>query len=416
LITLQAAGGSLGRRPPPPPPSSSATAPVDEDSFVPVDNLAHSFVEAYFHEADADRDGRVADEEARNFFLRTGLSPSDLSTIWKIVKPSTAVAHQGKGLSKRRFSQALRLIALVQAQNGVPLTPELATAALLPETWIEKGYDPLPTPDIAPSPPHEKGFFEGLLGGIHHKNDAPLVDVDIHSDATVLERQEDGPVALSQQQPETATDAIVTGLEFLGIEQPVRGLTTTRETRGGELSSGGIVSNNGGQEDLLGLGTLLQEEGEGAEETTPFTATAADPQQQEQHQFSKSRPPSASKGTRPTFASLGGTNTTRSLLRTSAVQSLPRGSRNFVSTSLEAPLAYELRYPPLNPKESAKLSVLIASNGSLFSGPSVENGLLQWSMPEGEVRDGSSSRPGSGGGSFGSSTKVRRSIFLSILY
>ncbi|KAL4534362.1 hypothetical protein Ndes2437B_g03641 [Nannochloris sp. 'desiccata'] len=376
----KAAGGSLGRRPPPPPPSSTASDPFNEESFIPVDNLALSFIEAYFHEADADGDDRVADEEARNFFLRTGLSPSDLSTIWKIVKPSTAVAQQGKGLTKRRFSQALRLIAL--AQQGMPLTPELATAALFPETWLQKGYEPLPAPTIAPLPPPPKGFFEGLLGVEKSEEDedaAPLVDVDIRGIDNQEQQQQqvvnlgfqvDGPVALSRQQPETTEDAIVTGLEFLGIEQPVRGAVTMANTAEGEY---GGEQAGGGEEDLLGLGTR-QEEGT----FTTTTATTANTQE--------SHPPSVGKEGRPSFGSVNSGMKTRSLMRTSVLQSLTRDSRNFISTSLEAPLAYELRYPPLNPKDSARLNVLIGSNGSLFAGPSAENGLLQWSMPEGEKK------------------------------
>ncbi len=279
-------------------------------------------------------------------------------------------------------------------------------AALAPETWVERGCEPLPTPMIEPlppPPPAQQGLFETLFqvqGGNEEKspkgddsdNDsAPLVDVEL---------QRDGPVAVSQQQPESAEDAIVTGLEFLGIEQPVPG-------RGGqyhqEQGGGGGAGGNTDQ-DLLGLGTL--QEGPILEETEEGEGAVTTPSERQQ-----SRPSSAGNtSNRPSFSSLGGNSTSgnRSLMRTSVLQSLPRGSRNYISTSLEAPLAYELRYPPLNPKESAKLGVLVASNGSLFAGPSVENGLLQWSMPEGVVQE-PGSRPGSGsGGGLGGSAGKKK--------
>lgn len=53
---------------------------------------------------------------------------------------------------------------------------------------------------------------------------------------------------------------------------------------------------------------------------------------------------------------------------------------------LEAPLAIEVRLPPLNPKQSAKLCMLAAGNGSLFAGPGNKNCLLQWGHAEDNVR------------------------------
>lgn len=49
-------------------------------------------------------------------------------------------------------------------------------------------------------------------------------------------------------------------------------------------------------------------------------------------------------------------------------------------------MAFEARLPPLQPKASAKLTTLAAANGSLFAGPSVGGGLLQWGRPEGNLR------------------------------
>ena len=49
-------------------------------------------------------------------------------------------------------------------------------------------------------------------------------------------------------------------------------------------------------------------------------------------------------------------------------------------------MAFEARLPPLQPKVSAKLTLLAAGNGSLFAGPSTGGGLLQWGRPEGNMR------------------------------
>lgn len=49
-------------------------------------------------------------------------------------------------------------------------------------------------------------------------------------------------------------------------------------------------------------------------------------------------------------------------------------------------MAFVARLPPLQPKASAKLALLAAANGSLFAGPAVNGGLLQWGRPEGNLR------------------------------
>ena len=49
-------------------------------------------------------------------------------------------------------------------------------------------------------------------------------------------------------------------------------------------------------------------------------------------------------------------------------------------------MAFEARLPPLQPKVSAKLTLLAAGNGSLFAGPSTGGGLLPWGRPEGNMR------------------------------
>jgi hypothetical protein len=46
-----------------------------------VDGVPDSVVDAWFQVADADGDGRVADSEARDFFLTSGLAAADLSKV-----------------------------------------------------------------------------------------------------------------------------------------------------------------------------------------------------------------------------------------------------------------------------------------------------------------------------------------------
>lgn len=49
-------------------------------------------------------------------------------------------------------------------------------------------------------------------------------------------------------------------------------------------------------------------------------------------------------------------------------------------------MSFVARLPPLQPKVSAKLTMLAAANGSLFAGPAVNGGLLQWGRAEGNMR------------------------------
>jgi len=105
-------------------------------------------VEALFNESDADGDGRLNDAEVRAFFSRTGLSEKEAAVILAMVKPGSITERQSKDLTRRRFSQALRLVAL--AQSGKALTPELAQAAMEPDTWTSQDLGSLPAPQIGP--------------------------------------------------------------------------------------------------------------------------------------------------------------------------------------------------------------------------------------------------------------------------
>lgn len=63
----------------PPPAAPAAAAASSTAAPVTVDGLPEAVVDAWFVVADADGDGRVADSEARDFFLTSGLAPADLS-------------------------------------------------------------------------------------------------------------------------------------------------------------------------------------------------------------------------------------------------------------------------------------------------------------------------------------------------
>lgn len=46
-----------------------------------MDGVPDAVVDCWFQLADADADGRVADAEARDFFLTSGLAAADLSKV-----------------------------------------------------------------------------------------------------------------------------------------------------------------------------------------------------------------------------------------------------------------------------------------------------------------------------------------------
>ena len=254
--TLPQSAAALAPRRPPPPPPSAPPAAADEDCLLPVDNLASTFVAAMFHEADADGDGRVADTEARAFFLRTGLAPAELSTIWRVVKPAALVAHHGKGLSKRRFSQALRLVALVQ--SGRPLTPELAAAAVDPGAWAATGEAPLPAPHVDPAPLKPALPAGNPFGG---------------GGVEPVEPQPDGPAP--------RIDDVTSGLEFLGIRQsPAKAAAAAaaaeeEQERGAAFGPVGAPPTVGADDDIFNLAALQARASATAE--SPVAAAAESP-------------------------------------------------------------------------------------------------------------------------------------------
>ena len=158
------------RRPPPPPPGvtlsslsvqehkpssgnndGTTSRIIDKTNdetrdYVPVDGITVEEVHTYFIEADQDEDGRVANEEAKIFFMSSGLPPSVLSVIWRRAKPPE-YHIQEKGLDKHQFSQALRLVAFAQAGFDVQ-DPELSLTAMDPDAWRE-AHEALPAPRLA---------------------------------------------------------------------------------------------------------------------------------------------------------------------------------------------------------------------------------------------------------------------------
>lgn len=81
-----------------------------------------------------------------------------LPQIWKLVKSPEVIAREGKGLSRHRFAQVLRLIALAQS-SSFPFTQENATAALHRHTWMALHGVALPAPHLAAA-----GAGEGAAG------------------------------------------------------------------------------------------------------------------------------------------------------------------------------------------------------------------------------------------------------------
>lgn len=57
------------------------------------------------------------------------------------------------------------------------------------------------------------------------------------------------------------------------------------------------------------------------------------------------------------------------------------------SSTNTPPIAYEVRYPPLHAKESAKLNGLIGVDGFLMAYPSFDNGVLIWGKAEDKIVD-----------------------------
>ena len=231
------------------------------------------------------------------------------------------VAREGTGLTRRRFGQVLRLIAL--AQSGVPFSEENATAALYPHTWHALHGAPLPPPVIqaasnaAPPAPTGNPFAAAPPSGVL-LGDLGLPPADAGDDLFGL--------SALQQQAAPSAAAAVDGSE---PAMPGPALAPRRLSR----------SKN-----------------------TMRTSSSCKEHRELQHSAccTPRRAPSACP--------------------------CCKRATPMPADSLEPPLAFEARLPPLQPKASSKLSMLAAGNGSLFAGPAIGGGILQWARTEGNLR------------------------------
>ncbi|GMH44412.1 hypothetical protein BSKO_12364 [Bryopsis sp. KO-2023] len=226
-------------------------------------------VDSWFIEADVDKDGRVAGQEASAFFRRSGLPDESLSQMWQS-------ASAGEyGLNRTRFNNALKLVAALQ--SGRRLSPDVVAKA------TAQPYPPK-FPQMAPlySPRGDSEVSTSYSGSSSPQNSPQALRA--HSLPT-------GPAAPTW---------IVSQIESLGAS--VR-------------SSDGM--------DPLGAPHSISLEPLESSELPDNVAQAA-----------------------------------------------------FVSDARL--VSVELRLPPLNPKESARLQILAAVNGSLLAAPALGGGILQW--------------------------------------
>lgn len=346
-------------------------------SNVPVDGVPDATVEAWFQLADMDQDGRVADAEARDFFLKTGLSAPDLSKvggrlevccwpdwkfaagtgsshrshqngppytqcstslsghvqIWKLVKSPEVVAREGKGLTRQRFRQVLRLVAL--AQSGLAFTEDNAKAALDPPSWWALHFAPLPPPRLG-----------DLMAG----------DVITAVPAATTSGAPASPFSNAARLCErVAFEDDLLGL--LGTSEAVPTAAAAEPEPAGAATFASTIIDPG-DDDLFGLAALVDRQ---------------------------------SSASRATIASSTPLPSTRTLMRSMRDGPPSRGllappPQQPQQPSLEPPLAFEARLPPLQPKVSARLTMLAAGNGSLFAGPANNGGVLQWAQPEGYLQ------------------------------
>lgn len=130
-------GGSPPRAPAPaaatsaPPLQHQASLP---GAVEPVDGVPDATVDAWFALADADGDGRVADSEARDFFLTSGLAPADLSKARRL--------GEGSGGATRLHSCQALLVQLAETRSD-----------LLRSQLLLLSPPPLPPPGPAPLSP-----------------------------------------------------------------------------------------------------------------------------------------------------------------------------------------------------------------------------------------------------------------------
>lgn len=317
---------------------------------VPVDGVPDAVIDGWFAQADANRDGRVADAEARNFFLRTGLSVADLSRIWKLVKSPEVIAREGKGLSRHRFAQVLRLIAL--AQSGLPFNEENAKAALDPQAWRTLHAVPLPPPRLL-SP-----------AAVQQQEEAPILVTASPAAARPLVGNPFAMPEVQALQPSAAgtlNDLLGLGSSAVPSAPPP---SLPRDALLGVTLSGSMEQPAAADDDdLFGLAALHERRGSGAQASSS------------EAQLVQAR----GLGSLRRLSRIHGSNRDRMQERSAMAPPGP-------GMLGEPPLAFEARLPPLQPKLSAKLTMLAAGNGSLFAGPANNGSVLQWAQPEGYLQ------------------------------
>ena len=315
------------------------------------------------------------------------------------------IAREGKGLTRHRFAQVLRLVALAQQSAAdYPFTEENATAALHSQAWLALHGAPLPPPRIGAGamPAGEEGAAFSLLS------------TPFESPAAGTNRGAGGSApASSQHQHKQQQQQQQQAVDFFGAPAGA----AMAGPAGTVPAVGGVEEED---DDLFGLKALQQ-----PQRSVAVTFSGPEPLSAADVAGSDGRPP-------PMLARLS-RSVAVSDRRNSASSGQPRGQIGepgfdifaldrrcssdedicaaspiwswptcpqadpFLRTllpfwlcppagHLEPPVSFVARLPPLQPKVSAKLTLLAAANGCLFAGPAVGGGLLQWGRPEGNMR------------------------------
>uniref|UniRef100_A0A1D2A7E2 EH domain-containing protein n=2 Tax=Auxenochlorella protothecoides TaxID=3075 RepID=A0A1D2A7E2_AUXPR len=345
----------------------------------PVDGVEDSTVTQWFRDADSDSDGRVADHEARAFFLRSGLSSADLSKIWRLVKSPEVVAREGKGLTEHRFRLMLRLIALAQSEH--PFTSKNADVALSPATWLTEHGGPLPAPVFGPAARVETPAGR-LPAGAVLKSRAPEPPCE---DLALLHLTGASGAAPGQQRAGAQR----------GVPAPAPGAAVPSVTASGNPFAASVF-----QEASFPASPAPP----GADPAAPFSQDH--PSYASSHpaiQTSQSSPWAdedvfglaalAARAEVPAAEESGAGVTSQRPASRGASSPAPCGAQERTATpppsstpaagvasGKEVPLGVELRLPPLDPKHGAHLCMLgaLGWSGGLLAGPSLEGGLQQY--------------------------------------
>ncbi|RMZ54465.1 hypothetical protein APUTEX25_002041, partial [Auxenochlorella protothecoides] len=322
----------------------------------PVDGVEDSTVTQWFRDADSDSDGRVADHEARAFFLRSGLSSADLSKIWRLVKSPEVVAREGKGLTEHRFRLMLRLIALAQSEH--PFTSKNADVALSPATWLTEHGGPLPAPVFGPAARVETPAGR-LPAGAVLKSRAPEPPCE---DLALLHLTGASGAAPGQQRAGAQR----------GVPAPAPGAAVPSVTASGNPFAASV----------------FQEASFPASPAPPGADPAA-PFSQDHPSYASSHPAIQTSQSSPWadedvfgLAALAARAEVPAAEGSGAgvTSQRPASRAAGVASGKEVPLGVELRLPPLDPKHGAHLCMLgaLGWSGGLLAGPSLEGGLQQY--------------------------------------